>query len=215
MPPTERQKVSGLDIEQIAKLQRFDVVGTSGSGKSTFAKRLAEILDLPHYQLDQLYWKPGWRESTKEEFFPKLQQVTDGPAWVIDGNYRFTIPIKWKRVQFVIWLDLSFPRTIFRVTKRTIRRVVTQQEVWPGTDIRESFAKSFLSRESIIWWAITTHRENRRIYSSMMDSPDYAHIPFVRLRSPREVTRWLYRLRQVQLFNGEPQATSRTPAARR
>ena len=186
-----------MEFEQVAKLQRFDVVGTSGSGKSTFARRLADTLNLPHYQLDQLYWKPGWKESSEEEFFPKLQEVTDGPGWVIDGNYLFTIPIKWQRVQLVIWLDLSFPHTIVRVTKRTIRRVVTQQELWPGTDNRESFDKSFLSRESIIWWAISTHRENRRIYSEMMKSQEYAHIPFVRLRSPREVNQWLNSLRHV------------------
>ena len=191
-------RVISVDFEQIARLKRFDVVGTSGSGKSTFARRLAEILDLPHYQMDQLYWQPNWQKPPDEEFLPKLREIADGSRWVLDGNYRFTIPVKWERVQLVIWLDLSFPRTIFRVTKRTIRRVFTQEDLWGGSGNRESFAQSFLSRESIILWAITTYRANRRIFSELMESPEYEHIRFVRLRSPREVDQWITGLERAK-----------------
>ena len=42
---------------------RINVVGTSGCGKSTVAKRIAERLNVPYIQLDELYWKPNWVES--------------------------------------------------------------------------------------------------------------------------------------------------------
>ena len=77
---------------------------------------------------------------------------------------------KWKRVQLVIWLDLSFPRTIFRVTKRALHRSLTKKELWPDTGNRESLTKAFLSKESIIWWAMTTHNKNRKKYGELMAS---------------------------------------------
>ena len=35
-------------------------MGSSGSGKSTFAQRLSAITGIPTVSLDALYWKPGW-----------------------------------------------------------------------------------------------------------------------------------------------------------
>jgi hypothetical protein len=95
----------------------------------------------------------------------------------------------------VIWLDLSFPRTITRVTKRAISRSLTQQELWPGTENRESLRKGFLSSDSVIWWAITTHKKNRNRYSMIFHSTAYRHIEFVRLRSPSEVNSFLSGIR--------------------
>jgi adenylate kinase family enzyme len=171
--------------------QRINVVGTSGSGKTTFARRLARALDVPYYEMDRLFRKPGWQESSDEEFFSKVEQATAGPLWVLDGNYTRTLPIKWKRVQLVIWLDPSFVQTIFRVTARTIRRAYTREELWPGTGNRESLAEAFFSKKSIIWWAIRTYGRNRDKYSAFMTAPEYSHIAFVRLRSSADTQRFL------------------------
>ncbi len=43
-------------------MQRILVMGSSGSGKSTFARRLSEITNIPAVSLDALFWKPGWIE---------------------------------------------------------------------------------------------------------------------------------------------------------
>ena len=56
---------------------RINVVGTSGCGKSTVAKRIAEKLNVPYIQLDELHWKPNWVESTDEELFPKTGKVIE------------------------------------------------------------------------------------------------------------------------------------------
>ena len=171
--------------------ERINVVGTSGSGKTTFARALAEALELPYYEMDALFWKPGWRESPDEEFFARIEEITSQPRWVLDGNYTRTLPIKWKHVQQVIWLDLSFLRTVWRVTARTVRRASTREELWPGSGNRESFAEAFLSRKSIIGWSIRQHGRNRVKYPALMASSEYAHISFVRLRSEDEARRFL------------------------
>ena len=46
--------------------QRVIVIGTSGSGKTTMAKRLAERLAAPHIELDGLHWGPNWTEEPDE-----------------------------------------------------------------------------------------------------------------------------------------------------
>jgi adenylate kinase family enzyme len=164
-------------------LERINVVGTSGSGKSAFARRLARLLELPYYEMDALFWKPGWQQASDEELFRKVEEVCSQPRWVLDGNYTRTLPIKWKRVQLVIWLDPPFLPTVLRVTARTIRRALTREELWPETGNRESLAEAFFSRKSIIWWAISTHAKNRRKYAALMAAPEHSHIKFLRLRS--------------------------------
>src|SRR5262249_18733447 len=120
--------------------------------------------------MDQLFWKSDWHESSDNELFRKVHEVTSRSRWVLDGNYTRTIPVKWKQVQLVIWLDPSFLRTILRVTKRTIYRSFTQEEIWPGTGNRESLRKAFLSRDSIIWWAITTYRQKEVQFHHLLAS---------------------------------------------
>ncbi len=49
-------------------MKRILVIGSGGSGKTTFSKKLAERSGLPLYHLDALYWKPGWKEPEKAEW---------------------------------------------------------------------------------------------------------------------------------------------------
>ncbi|MCH7726505.1 MAG: (d)CMP kinase, partial [Planctomycetes bacterium] len=44
-----------MDVKQLSRFERINVVGTSGSGKSTFARELAEVLNLPCFELVLVY----------------------------------------------------------------------------------------------------------------------------------------------------------------
>lgn len=185
--------MDGIDL---TRFDRINVVGTAGSGKSTFARTLAEIRGLPYVEMDRLYWRADWQNASDDELLAQVREETSRPQWVLDGNYTRTTPEKWRRVQLVIWLDMSFPRTLFRVTRRSLRRGWSRDELWPGTGNRESLVRSFLTRESIIWWTVTSFRRNRRKYHSAMAAPEWSHVTFLRLSSPREVAACLARLRQ-------------------
>ena len=174
--------------------KRINVIGTSGSGKSTFAKRLATALNYPYVELDRIYWEPNWTAATDTKFFSDLAAQISCEEWILDGNYSRTTEIKWEKADMVIWLDFSFPRTLAQAVFRAIRRSASQQELWPGTGNRESFRKSFLSRKSIIWWTITTHFKVRKKYLTYMQSGKYPHIRFIRLRSHSEATRLITQL---------------------
>ncbi|MDY1035801.1 AAA family ATPase [Lelliottia sp. CFBP8978] len=166
---------------------KINLVGTSGSGKTTLAKRLAAELSLPYIEMDTLYWRPDWQGTPDEQLLPKLEAALNAsPGWVLDGNYNRTRPVKWRYIDMVVWVDCGFARTLWQAVKRAATRAWTQQELWPGTGNRESFRRSFLSRESVLLWTIKTWRSNRGRYIADMHNPHYAHIRFVRITCRKE-----------------------------
>ena len=177
------------------RARRINVVGNSGSGKSTLARAIAARLDCPYVELDELHWKPNWTESTDDELYPKLEAALLGESWVLDGNYKRTVPIKWRRVDMVVWLDLPYWLITWQVVSRTLRRSIRREELWAGN--RESLKKAFLERDSIILWSLTHLASTRRQYEAAMANPKYAHIEFVRLRSRTEVNDFLDEIEQA------------------
>ena len=165
---------------------RVNVIGTSGSGKSSFAKQLTGALRIPYLEMDRLYWKPNWQEPKDEAFFSLLEQALSSDAWVLDGNYTRTTHIKWQRADLVIWIDYSLLLTAYRVIKRSILRAWTKQELWAGTGNCESFARLF-SKDSMVLWTLSNYASNRDKFEELMASGHYAHVEFVRVRSPKEV----------------------------
>lgn len=170
---------------------RVNVVGTSGSGKSTFARALAARLGAPYVELDALYWLPNWTGRDDADLDAVLSKVLARPAWVLDGNFHRTAPIKWARAEAVIWLDYPLATILFRMLRRTLRRVASRTEIWEGTGNLESIRKSFFSSDSIILWALKTYWNNKRRYQRCMKHSGYPHLSFVRLRRPAAARRFL------------------------
>ena len=172
-------------------MKKINVIGTTGSGKSTFSKRLAKQLDYPCIHMDQLFWKANWVEPTDEEFIPKVELAVSGDVWVLDGNYSRTNEIKWANVDTVIWLDYSYLRTLLQLFKRTMLRAYFKQEIWPETGNKETFAKAFLSRKSIFVWFFSSYKRNKIKYEKLIASTEFKHVEYIRLRSPCELERFL------------------------
>lgn len=170
---------------------KINIIGTSGSGKTTFSRELARKLDFPVIEMDKVFWGPDWGWPSDEEFFRKLKSALDTEKWILDGNYTRTIPIKWEKVEVVIWLDYPFIATLLQTIRRSIKRSISGEELWEGTGNRESFRKSFFSKESIILWTIQTHGKVRKKYKEYMDDERFSHIKFIRLRSHKEAAFFL------------------------
>ncbi len=41
----------------------INIVGTSASGKPTFARQLGQKLGLAHIEMDDLFWQDDWQET--------------------------------------------------------------------------------------------------------------------------------------------------------
>lgn len=83
-------------------------MGSSGSGKSTFARRLSAITGIPIVSLDALFWKPGWMPSDTVEFASRVTEAAHRPRWIMDGNFISDGAGELRRstADAVIWFDL-------------------------------------------------------------------------------------------------------------
>jgi adenylate kinase family enzyme len=98
---------------------KIAIVGSPGSGKSTFARKLAEATGLPLHHLDALYWGPGWvRRHTADEWSALQSALVAGDRWIIDGNYHSTLDIRIAAADTVIFLDVSPWRALWNIFAR-------------------------------------------------------------------------------------------------
>lgn len=174
----------------------INIIGTTGSGKSTLALELAEKTKLQNIELDNLLWLDDWQESSNDALFLKLKIAMENAetGWVIDGLYTRTIPMIMEKVDTVIWLDYPFHINLYRLTKRTLGRVISRKKLWENSNNRESL-KLMLSKESIFIWLIKSYPKNRKKYSDLMQNPAYQHIQFIRLTSPKQTEAFLKQMK--------------------
>ena len=170
-------------------MQRVTIVGTSGSGKSTLSEQLAARLNLPFVEVDALYWQPGWQAVPAPGFRELVDEALAGEQWVIGGNYGKVRDIVLNRADTLIWLDYPMLLCLWRVLKRSIKRIITQEDLW-GTGNRETWRAQFFSRHSMVIWVLKSHHRYRRDYSQLLENPEYAHLQVLRFRSPQDTERW-------------------------
>jgi adenylate kinase family enzyme len=182
-----------MSIDEPTVGQRIAVVGTTGSGKTTLARRVSRLLAIPHVELDALHWGPNWTPFPLEVFRERTAQALGGDAWVVDGNYGKVRDIVWSRADTAVWLDFALPVVMGRLLWRTLRRVLSREELWSGN--RERFLAQFFSRDSLFLWALRTYWRRRREYPELFERSEHAHLRVVHLRSPGEEHAWLARLR--------------------
>jgi hypothetical protein len=170
---------------------RIVVIGTSAAGKTTLAHALSQSLAVPMIELDELFWSAGWQPKPTEEFLELVRQAATGESWVAAGNYRVARPVLWQRANVVVWLNYSLPVVFRRGLVRTLRRWWTGELLWHGN--KESFRRTFLSRESILLWILTTHARKTRQFRELQKDPQYAEIRWIAFRRPAEASAWAAR----------------------
>jgi adenylate kinase family enzyme len=115
-----RKLIAAVQLTRFPR--RIAVTGTSGSGKTTVARRIAAMSRLAHVELDALHWEPGWTPAEPEVFRRRVADALAGDAWVVDGGYAQVRDLTWGGAEHMIWLDYSMPRALWQVTVRTFRR---------------------------------------------------------------------------------------------
>ena len=181
-------------MQNVDGISRVIVAGTSCAGKTTFACRLAAATGAHHIELDALHWAENWQPKPLDEFRKLTLAAIKQDRWVVDGNYGIVRDVVWPSAELVCWLNYSFARIFARALKRTLWRVFTGHKVYAGN--QESFRRAFLSRDSILWWVITTFRRRRREFTARRASNEFPHLRWIEFRSPAQAESFLQELEQ-------------------
>eukprot|EP01132_Coremiostelium_polycephalum_P005500 gene5500-6852_t len=143
---------------------KINVVGTSGSGKSTVSKQLAEFYSVPYIELDALFWRKDWTSASNDEFIQIIESTLNKHSeigYVIDGNYKRTEPVKWRNIDWVVWVDYGFIRTLYQAVCRAFTRAYYGNELWPGTAFFLGFNR-ILDNNNLLSKSTTLSRHNER-----------------------------------------------------
>jgi len=146
----------------------------------------------PFVELDALFWKPNWVPEEKTVFRQKVSEALQGDTWTVGGNYSIARDIVWQRSDTLVWLDYPFALVIGRLFRRTIKRVITQEELWSGN--RETWWNSFVSKDNLFLFAFKTHFRRRRELPLQLQERAYQHLTTFRFTMPGDAERWLSEL---------------------
>ena len=100
---------------------RILILGSPGSGKSTFAKEVAQLTSLPLIHLDDLYWGEDWCRPSHQSWQNELEQVVGNDQWIIDGNHMNTLPIRLERADLVLIMNSVMSRSLYRICVRALK----------------------------------------------------------------------------------------------
>lgn len=142
-------------------MKRILIIGNAGSGKTTFAKALAEKTQLPLIHLDKLFWCGEWEHLSRDEFDAALQIELEKSEWIIDGNFSRTIPHRLKYCDTVIYFDLPTITCLWGSTVRVVKNYGKSRDDMGG-NCPEYFDKQKVSLYKAIFSFNRTHRKKYR-----------------------------------------------------
>jgi adenylate kinase family enzyme len=157
---------------------RIAVVGISGSGKSTFARALAQKLKLPLHFGDHLDWLPNWGVRPQDDLNAMHAAWVAESRWIIEGWIDTERVSRLNTADVVVDLDFSRWVCFSRVVQRQIRGV-RRDEMPEGCIDR-------FSARTLLWVLLKSERPfiDAALKAATMKS-------YVRLKSPREADAWL------------------------
>lgn len=162
-------------------MKRIVILGVTGSGKTTFGRRLGEKLGLPATDLDDLHWLPGWKPRELDSFRQKAAETAAGEGWIIIGNYSKVRDCIWPHADTFIWIDYPFLLTFWQLLRRSVLRAVDKNLICNGNV--ESWRQMF-SKDSIMIWLFRTYRRRQREYGEMFEAAGNSPaVRYIRLRS--------------------------------
>ena len=87
-------------------MNKVIVIGGSGSGKSTFARKLRDVTGLPLYHLDNVFWNEDKTHVSREVFDRRLDVILGYKRFIIDGEYGRTIERRIAAADTIFFFDI-------------------------------------------------------------------------------------------------------------
>ena len=130
-------------------MRKVAVFGNAGGGKSTLARRLAEVTGLALYPLDAIQFRAGGGEVPHEEYLKIHADLLRREQWIIDGFG--CVASAWARfsaADTLVYVDLSLLTHYRWVTKRLVKGLFVNPEGWPE---KSPMWSSTLSSYRVLW----------------------------------------------------------------
>lgn len=169
-------------------MQRILIIGCSGAGKTTLARKLSDLLGLELIHLDREFWRPGWTAPDLDDWYAHNEELIAGESWIMDGNYGNTLSLRLRRADTVIWLDLSRRLCLWRVLWRLL---------WNYGQVRPEMTEGCperYDREFLRYVYEFPEKHRPRIVEKLKAFPPEKSLHI--LRTKREVARFLREVRR-------------------
>jgi adenylate kinase family enzyme len=160
---------------------RIMIFGRPGSGKSTFAVKLAKKFGLPLYHLDKYFYEADWIERNYEDFLEDQYAIVGQKDWIIDGNSVSSLYIRYSEADICIYFDYSRVLCLWRLIKRSFMKDKSIQDRAEGC------------REKLSWhlikymWTFEYRHNNYLVRQLKTLQEFYPQVRFYEIRNDREL----------------------------
>ncbi len=96
------------------------IFGIPGSGKSTFALHLSEVMQLPLYHLDRYFFIEEWQERKYEDFLTIQANLVQQESWIIDGNATKSLEMRYSQANIVLYFRFNRLLCLYRIFKQLV-----------------------------------------------------------------------------------------------
>jgi adenylate kinase family enzyme len=149
------------------------LIGPGNAGKSTLAVELGNILGLPVYHLDRIFWLPNWVAKDRELFINEQKQIVAKENWIIEGDFKNSYDIRAERADTIIFLNIPRRLLIPRFFKRVYKyRGRTRPDITEGNieKVNLEYLKWLYNYDrNIPKELISKYRDSKTVY--ILDKP--------------------------------------------
>jgi len=134
---------------------KIHIIGGSGTGKTYLANLLSTKYNIPHYDLDDLFWDNSANQygvkMSIEKRSEMLSKILQNEDWILEGVYYSWITDSFEKADAIIILDVPKRVYKYRIICRFIKRKI---------GIEHGKKETIKSLKSLLKWTDKFQREN-------------------------------------------------------
>ena len=158
-------------------MKKVIVIGSPGSGKTTFSEKLKSYTNLPLFYLDAIWHKSDRTHISREEYDARLSEILSTDEWIIDGNYQRTVEVRIRECDTVFLFDLPVKDCIDGAVSRLGKErydvpwIDTELDPWLKEEI-EQFPQKNLPK---IYELLDRYKQGKKIvvFKSRKDADEF------------------------------------------
>ena len=162
-------------------LKRVVVVGCCGAGKSTFARKLANRLQVSYVERDTL------GDLGSDAYRSAVAEILKSEAWVFDGPPYYVDQEVYPVAQIVVWLDYSRFLVISRAVWRSVGRTVSHPEL--GKNQWWRLRQWVVPGGPCFAWQ--TYAKRKQEFSQLSNRSELKDAKVLRFGRPQDASAWL------------------------